>query len=364
MYQRNSNNQRNYTYGRSFAGNDAPQNPTIPVATPLPQQQMMGQFQGQMQPPPPAPVQQPMQQYPQPKSPPPQNRVPQNNYPEEPPSAEEYTSDTEPSFAGQICKIGGKNKFLSFHDELTRAAKPGEHEGDYAAIHGQGGKNHAVRSRIEVRMCDYSKKPSVNVKYNLEPYYLLYLLEIVKAAINGNLAKSSADPAAKNNATACGAITAWIKSGYQPNQADLTSLFKMLSGNASQDDKSGWADRKEKNNPYPSACKMIEGTEHTPVQTFSIQYNPDPSRIYAWTITVSNFIAPIYRDKQKGTSSHNSKQAKETKSVTIPVSTEDLYKTLTHVQHYIDLWEYRAYPMVNTMCGKKEQEAEARRNGT
>ena len=42
-------------------------------------------------------------------------------------------------------------------------------------------------------------------------------------------------------------------------------------------------------------------------------------------------------------------------------TTEDMYLKLTQAEHFINQWERRAYPMLNAMCIKKEQEAEARR---
>lgn len=279
-------------------------------------------------------------------------------------SCYEEEMDQGPSYAGQICKIGGKGKFLSFHNELNLAARPGDHEDDYAALHGQGGKKHAVRSRIEARMCDYSSGTgdgkSINVRYNLEPYYLLYLLEVVKAAINGNLDQAQQMQNATLRAQADGIVVGWIKAQYQPSYNDLVGLHKMLAGNASTEP-IVWSDFKEKNNPYPQACKMLEDietkktVEHTLVSTFQVQYNP--TRNYQWTITISNFWAPTSR-QSKGTCSHNSKRARDGQKVSIMVTTADLYAKLTNVEHFISTWERRAYPMLNAMCIKKEQDAE------
>lgn len=288
--------------------------------------------------------------------------------PECPPEEGYYGEEMDqgPSYAGQICKIGGKNKFLSLHNELNLASRPGSHEDDYASLHGTGGKKHAVRSRIEARMCDYSggtgEGKSVNVRYNLEPYYLLYLLEIVKAAMNGNLGQPQLMQKASICAQADGILCGWIKAQYQPSYNDLVGLHKMLAGNENAE-AAVWSDFKEKNNPYPSACKYLDAgngkkVEYTQVSTFQIQYNP--TRNYQWTITISNFWAPISR-QSKGTASHNSKAAIETKKVSIMATTEDMYLKLTQAEHFINQWERRAYPMLNAMCVKKEQEAEARR---
>lgn len=276
----------------------------------------------------------------------------------------EEDMDQGPSYAGQICKIGGKDKFLSFHNELNLAAKPGAYDDDYAALHGQGGKKHAVRSRIEARMCDYSHGTgdgkSINVRYNLEPYYLLYLLEIVKAAINGNLDQVQQMQNATLGAQVDGIVVGWIKAQYQPSYNDLVGLHRMLAGKTDAES-IVWSDFKEKNNPYPQACKSLEDietkkmVEHTLVSTFQVQYNP--TRKYQWTITISNFWAPISR-QSRGTASHNSKKARDVQKVSIMVTTADLYVKLTNVEHFISTWERRTYPMLNAMCIKKEQDAE------
>lgn len=303
---------------------------------------------------------------------------PANNYaapppppaPEYPPEEGYYGEEMDqgPSYAGQICNLGGKNKFLSFHNELNLAARQGRYEADYAAIHGAGGSKHAVRSRIEAKMCDYSngtgEGKSITATYNLEPYYLLFLLECVKAALHGNLHPSGEASSDAIRARAYAMVDLWLRRQQPPTYQELTELHSLLAFDPSK----LWSDFKEKNNPYaiqpidvpdPKDPSKTISVPHTKVSTFHILYNP--ARNYAWTITISNFMAPFHKDPVKGTNSHNSKKALDIKKVTISATTADLFQALTHVEHFMNQWERRAYPMLNAMCIKKEQEAEARR---
>ena len=353
MYQTRNQTRIRGGYNGFAAGNAAPQQPQqmFPQAK---MEQPANNFEPPAAHPPATTFAPPTSNYSAPVPPPPPEYPPDDGY-----CGEEM--DQGPSYAGQICKIGGKDKFLSFHNELNLAARPGEHEDDYAALHGSGGSKHAVRSRIEARMCDYSKgtgEKSINVKYNLEPYYLLYLLECVKAALHGNLHPIGEASSDAIRARAYAMVGGWIQERRPPTYEELVELHNLLAFDPTK----LWSDFKEKNNPYPQACKMLEDietkktVEHTLVSTFQVQYNP--SRNYQWTITISNFWAPTSR-QSKGTCSHNSKRARDGQKVSIMVTTADLYMKLTNVDHFITTWERRAYAMLNAMCVKKEQDAEA-----
>lgn len=301
-----------------------------------------------------------------------------NNYPVNPPApapSPEYNSDEGhygeemdqgPSYPGQVCNLGGRDKFLSFHNKLNLSARQGSYEADYAAIHGAGGSKHAVKSRIEARMCDYTngtgEGKSITTTYNLEPYYLLYLLECVRAAMHGNLHPVGEASSDAIRARAYAMVDGWLRERRPPTYDELMDLRNLLAFDPSKI----WSDFREKNNPY--GCKPINVPDpkdpsktvpimHTKVSTFHILYNP--TRNYAWTITISNFWAPFSKDPVKGTNSHNSKKALDTKKVTISATTADLFQALTHVEHFINQWERRAFPMLNAMCIKEEQEAAA-----
>ncbi|MCC8015454.1 MAG: hypothetical protein LIO87_09695 [Eubacterium sp.] len=65
-----------------------------------------------------------------------------------------------------ITRTNGNKKVIDFRDNLNLSALD-----DYAELHGNGGKNHAVKSTIKCCMCDFSKGTggnSINVSTNLD----------------------------------------------------------------------------------------------------------------------------------------------------------------------------------------------------
>jgi hypothetical protein len=238
---------------------------------------------------------------------------------------------------------------------------------DYANIHGIGGKDHAPNSGIGLTLCDYSRgkgENSITVRYNIDVRDIDRLLCVVQAALTKTLGLTEQMKAVREFATANGVLIGWLQSNHQPSLQEIGGIQQTLcNGLMAQDpdntnDRVLWHWEVQKNNPYPSACTWRDNVEYTPVTTVNFMYNP--SKNYAWTIKVANYLAPINR-QQNGASSHNNKGAIEKKEVMFPITTEDLYYALCDVSHYITLWENRMFRTIDAMCNEKERRAEAKR---
>lgn len=281
---------------------------------------------------------------------------PQNTSPPEQPSpANDYIDS-------KITKVNAKNKAMDFSDALVKA-----YPKDYANVHGCGGKGHAPNSGICLSLCDYSKgtgENSVSVRVNIDVRQIDRLFSAVEAASNHTLGLREQMRGAVEFATANGMTIGWLQSNHQPTLQEVAGLQQILcKGLMAQDpenlsDKVLWSWDMQKNNPYSSACRNINGKEFTPVSTISISYNP--ARNYAWTIKAANYWAPISR-QANGASSHNNREAIEKKEVIFPITTEAFYCALADVMHYINLWEYRMFATVNTMCNERERRAKEKR---
>lgn len=259
--------------------------------------------------------------------------------------------------SGKITKINAANKVMDFSDALVKAF-----DKDYANLHGTGGAEHAPNSGIRLSLCDYTNSnASVNVRFILDVRQCDRLLSIAEAAINGTLGVASQLRAVKDYATANGMLVGWLQAGHQPTYQELAGLQQIIYNGLMAQDPEGkgepaWTYSVQKNNPYN--CTYIDGKEYTPVSALSLAYTP--SRNYAWSVKVSNYMAPINR-QDNGTTSHNSKGAIDKKEVVIPVTAETFYCALCDVSHYIHLWEYRMYPIVNAMSNERERRAAIKR---
>lgn len=262
--------------------------------------------------------------------------------------------------SGKITKLSSKNKAMDFTDRLVKA-----NEDDYANVHGCGGKNHAPNSGISVNLCDYSKgtgSASVTVSYMLDVRQIDRLRNAVAAADTGTLGLAQQLKGIKDFATANGMVIGWLQSGHQPTYQELTGLQQILGNGLTAQDPEGkndapvWTYESQKNNPYRTTRQ--NGKEYAPVSALTVQYNP--SRRYAWSIKVSNFMAPLIR-QENGASSHNAKEAIDKKEVIFPLTTEAFACALADVAHYIDLWEFRMYPTINAKCTERERRMEAKR---
>lgn len=260
----------------------------------------------------------------------------------------------------KICKFNAKNKVLDFSDMLVKA-----YDKDFANIHGAGGKNHAPNSGICLTLCDFSKgtgNSSVTVKFIIDVRQIDRLLSKAEAADNGTLGLAEQLRAVREFATANGMTIGWLQGNHQPTLQEVAGLQQMLcAGLMAQDpegknEKALYSYEVQKNNPYRTTWD--NGKEYTPVSTLSIQYIP--TRKYPWIIKVSNFMAPLFR-QESGATTHNSKEAIGKKEVMFPMSAEDFYCALADVAHYVHLWEYRMYPVVNAMCNERERRAAAKR---
>jgi hypothetical protein len=342
--------------GQYNPASTAPQSP--------PQQQPL---QTQMQPPviqqprqqmAPQQVQQPVAQPPVMPQPPHAQMQPAPNHYQQAPNQSPSPFAAIEYLDGKISKINGKDKVMDFSDALIKALPK-----DYANLHGCGGRDHAPNSGIRLTCCDFTKgtgASSVTTSVILDVRLCDKLLNVVGAAVNGTLGMAEQLRAVKEFAQANGMVIGWMQAGHPPAYEQLVQLQQMLcNGLMAQDPegKSGnpvWSHSFQKNNPHKSACKLINGREFTPVSSLHLTYTP--SRNYAWTIRVANFLAPINR-QENGASSHNSKEAIEKKEVMISVTTDDLYEALCDVSHYIHTWEARMVPLVNAACNERDRRA-------
>lgn len=292
----------------------------------------------------------------------PVNQAPQNGNARPP---QQNSAPKAPSVPGndfinaKITWMDGKDKKLDFSDCLIKANPE-----DYANIHGCGGKGHAPNSSICLTLCDYSKgtgDKSVTVKVNLDVRYIDTLLSIAQTANSGVLGIANQLRGVKDFSTANGVVIGWLQSGHQPTMQELAGLQQTLcNGLVAQDpggQNAGWSDGFQKNNPYKTEHR--NGKEYAPVSIFSIAY--DQTRNYPWTIRVTNCMAPLVR-KENGATSHNAKEAVDKKEVVFFATTKDWLEALASVDHYIRLWEYRMYPIVQSMCQERERRRETKKN--
>lgn len=274
------------------------------------------------------------------------------------PAAQNRPAETPPApnadfINSKIAVMDGKDKKLDFSDSLIMANPE-----DYANVHGIGGKGHAPNSAIALTLCDYSKgtgDKSVNVKVNLDVRYIDYLLCVVSGAVNGTLGLASQLRSVKDFATTNGILIGWLQSNHQPTMQELAGLQQtMCNGLVAQDPEGKqpcWSDSFQKNNPYKTENRNSK--EFAPVSIFSIAY--DPTRNYPWTIKVTNCMAPLIR-QANGATAHNAKEAVDKKEVVFSAKTQDLFESLSSVDHYIRLWERRMFSVINAQCQKREQQ--------
>lgn len=341
MYQRNrqtnpgyavSGNQQGYIPGNVVpAGN--PQYPVSPaVAAPQQQQVQYPPRTGVQQQPvytmapvqqtPPQQVnhQQPAQYTQQPQQAP-VARAPQYNTPA--PAAKTANADTsgpQKPVTAKIARIDAKDKVMDFTSKMIKA-----YPQDFANIHGQGGKNHAMNSTIAINISDYSKgtgEKSVYLSYNLDVEIFDFLYRRADDAWSGK----------------------------------LTDLQMRTTGPSQP----SFVFEDQKVNSYQA--QTVNGVEIAPVSFLSITHDRNARTRCPWIIQITNGMAPIKR-YSKGSITYDGKQIQNSTSVYIPVSEKDFYKAMVRVTHFINAWEHRSYQLIDRMCSEEEAWYEQQRNG-
>lgn len=277
---------------------DAQQQPvrTVAQATQMPPQQ--GNFPQQAQY---APPQQ------RPAAPAPQYNTPA---PAQKPANADTNGPKKPVSA-KITRIDAKDKVMDFTSKMIKA-----YPQDFANIHGQGGKNHAMNSTISINISDYSKGTgdnSVYLSYNLDVEIFDFLYRRADDAWSGK----------------------------------LTDLQMRTTGPGQP----SFVFEDQKVNSYQA--QTVNGVEIAPVSFLTISHDRNARTRCPWIIQITNGMAPIKR-YSKGSITYDGKQIQNATSVYIPVSEKDFYKAMVRVTHFINAWEHRSYQMIDRMCSEEE----------
>lgn len=292
-----------------------------------------------------------------------------------------------------IAKANGKDKVIDFRDCLNLANLE-----DYAMMHGIGGAKHARTSVIQLNVCDYTAgkgELSKTVSANISPATCEKLFEVCKRNIGTLIVDNNLPPLVeqrdhnkKQNKIAdmqfevlqhilklAKAISKSAKEKQVPGVGVIAdSLISMLTKSkehvlAQEDDTHIPAFLE-----IPCHCDInyVQDRVHSsktgadgyaPVQRLTIShrtYRQDgrPS-MYPWTVKVVNGNAFV-KVSDIGATTFDSKSLRDTTEAFIVISDDDMFRCMSSVLHYIDVWEkLSCIPLIKQGLQQRKAEYEA-----
>lgn len=277
-----------------------------------------------------------------------------------------------------IVKKAAKGKFFELADSLILARPE-----DYANMWGVGGKNHAPRSGIAVRLTDYSSGQGVMVQSIVPVSVLWRILRvaemndtcgslITEADINVESSIAAVNAAAdQSSRTAVMKAAASMLSGGQRTEALKTlgaglkttcAGYKEQTAGVSRVKTAAvtfdWQYNQQRVNPY-----NVDAEGYGKCSTLSIKHAKyganGEERKLPWNIRIQVFQAKIVTAAQ-GTSSYNSATVKDKKDVNINLSNEDMLDAAFTGYMFAMTWLATVVPAnIQRGLANKQKEREA-----
>jgi len=293
---------------------------------------------------------------------------------------------------GIITKTNGRNKVIDFRDGLIPA-----HVDDYANLHGAGGrKGKAPVSVIKLYICDYSKgtgDSSLTVNASISPELCEQLLEICKQNIGVQVIDPNLPILAEQRA-----VNKKLSKGADMVAGILNNSLSILSRIVK-------ADKEGKGIPgvalvAEGACNLLSKTKElamkptadpvlnpitiqkhadftyvqdrvhafgdvkdgaiVPVQRLNIYHqtfrNDGQLSNYPWTFKITNAKAPVHF-QATGATTFTSSGMTDKQEAFIQVSDADMYRMMSRVCHFIQVWEQNMAAKV-VAEGREKRETE------
>lgn len=296
---------------------------------------------------------------------------------------------------GIIAKANGRDKVVDFRDGLIAANVE-----DYAMLHGAGGSHHAPCSVIKLYVCDYTAgtgDKSKTVTANLSPEVCEQLFEVCKQNIGSHIINNQfgffAEQRAINKKMSKSAdmcygvlyqtvsilkrVVEAAKSGSLPEIAQVIEGLHMRL-----DKVCTRVTAEEKDPPRPvfvpldrhmdysytqdrvhNFANKTGGTGIAPVQRLQIWHSTfrkqgDLSN-YPWTIKIVNGKAKV-NVRSNGATTFDAHSMTDIEEAFIQVSDADMFRMMSRVCHYIQIWEQVvAAEVVKAGLQKREEERKA-----
>lgn len=294
---------------------------------------------------------------------------------------------------GIITKTNGRNKVIDFRDGLTVA-----NIDDYANMHGTGGrKGKAPVSVIKLYLCDYGKgkgEKSLTVNASISPDLCEQLLEICKQNIGSIVIDPKLPIIVEQQA-----VNKKLCKGADMNFGVLDSCLKILDRIVKSDEEgkgvpgvalvasgahkllSKSRDAAAAASPAAAVAPIVlpRHTDYTytqdrvhafgadvkegamvPVQRLNIYHqtyrNDGQVSNYPWTIKITNAEAPIHI-QSTGATTFSSGAMTGKQEAFIQVSDTDMYRMMSRICHFIQVWEQTVAAEV-VKAGREKREAE------
>lgn len=291
-----------------------------------------------------------------------------------------------------IAKVNGRNKVLDFRDGLVVA-----NVNDYAMLHGCGGEGHAPSSVIKVYLCDYSAgtgSKSRTVSANISPVLCEQIFEVCKRNVgvqvipdnfalfteqrmtNKKMARTAdmchyalqgtrkifdryAERAKENDAPTTAAVLEGISSYFKkaleraaaepasPEREPFMNLPLHADFHYSQD----------RVHNYHS---KTGGGNIAPVQKLEIWHTTYRKQgdlgNYPWTVRITNGKAKV-KTQPNGATTYDASSMTDVEMAFIPVSDADMFRAMSRINHYVNVWETAiAVDVVKQGLVKREEE--------
>lgn len=301
-------------------------------------------------------------------------------------------AETEYKVTNIITKTTGRDKVIDFRDCLTVANLD-----NYANVHGTGGKGKAPVSVIKAYLCDYTSgtgERSRTVHASLSPELCSQLLEVCKQNIGTQIIDPNLSILTEQRT-----VNQKLVKGADMNFGVLNNCLSILNRIVKTDEEGkgvpalaavakGFSSLLTKTrdkvagpgtvpNMGPIAIPrhmdftykqdrvhafgegITEG-KVVPVQQVQIYHQTfrkdGQLSKYPWTIKIIDAKAPV-RIQSTGATSFAASAMTDKREAFIQISDADMYRMMSQICHYVDLWEKTvAAPLVRQGWEKKESE--------
>lgn len=281
---------------------------------------------------------------------------------------------------GTIATVATKNKFIDFRDALTLA-----YVEDYGMLKGIGGKKHAYTSGIRILIQDNTgKSTSANA---IVPEYVFDIIgEVCRQNLHSPKPDRSVVKATRRSgmevipgllSAVSNGFAAILNGGVQAcanivrgkgNQAGYVADIGGVLRNAESAFKNGAQNSISLQNPYTDwqysqtrvNIHKRGGDGFCPVSTCEIkrtQYRTDGQLSgMPWQVTITSFEAKA-KEHDNGTFSPDMSTVRNSTSLFINITDEQMWYAVYSVQHFVRVWEDAyAVPLVRAGIKAKEEQ--------
>lgn len=277
-----------------------------------------------------------------------------------------------------ITRADAKDKLIDFRDNLSKSGI-----GEYAMMHSIGGAKRSFKSTIKCSICDYSagkgEGNSTTVYANFDIDSIYYLYNYIKLLMGPSTATSQSDSmidTSKLNDAINRLIKVYNNLKVQ-NVVDSAMTDEIVNigqtlrkfeaqvkshSSAINPGEPDFSYSQERVDVY----KVDTKTGIAPVTVVSVtrtgtRKNGEKSRM-PWCFKISNGSAPTKR-MPNGTTSYEGAKFKVEKACFINVSDKDMFRMMTRIVRYIEVWEDTVcIPIINQALIQKEQERQTAAN--